>query len=215
MKTIVALYDQRREAVRAVRELIAHGIPKDRISFVSRAVPTDMGRSHLPLDDAEHPASGITEGHVLAHDVELRPEPSQRIQRSPRTTAPDLDQPEMVGIPGASPGASMGATLGIGSVLLGVAFLSVPAIGPVLMAGPLVTGFAAASAGVTAKDLPTQLSQSGMPPHDAERYAMAVRFGGVLVVLSLDDEYVEDAAIILARHAPVDPERLRLMGTAA
>lgn len=186
MKTIIALYDQRRTAVRAVRELLAHGIPKDRISFVSPAGATDAGRSHLPLDD----------------DDEAAPE-------RPRTS--DGSGPVMVGMPDASPPhqlGSVGATLGIGSVLLGVAFLSLPAIGPVLAAGPMLAGIAASGAGASG-DLPQRLSASGMPPADADRYVRAIGRGGVLVAVTVTDEHVEDAAIILARHDPIEPSSLR------
>jgi hypothetical protein len=192
MKTIVALYDQRRTAVRAVRELLAHGIPKDRISFVSPAGVTDAGRSHLPLDEDED-------------DAEAGPD---------RPRASEGSGPVMVGMPDAKPPqtqtqtAGVGATLGIGSVLLGVAFLSLPAVGPVLAAGPLLAGIAVSGAGASG-DLPTRLNQSGMPAADAERYARAVARGGVLVVVTLGTEHVEDAAIILARHSPIEPTSLR------
>lgn len=186
MKTIIALYDQRRTAVRAVRELLAHGIPRDRISFVSPALASDAGRSHLPLDD----------------DDEAAPE---------RPRASDGSGPVMVGMPDASPPHQLigvGATLGIGSVLLGVAFLSLPAIGPVLAAGPMLAGIAVSGAGASG-DLPQRLSASGMPPADADRYVRAIARGGVLVAVTLTDEHVEDAAIILARHNPVEPTGFR------
>ena len=180
IKTIVTLFADRREAVRAVRELVAHGISKESISFVSRAAPTDVHRIHLPLDDqSEQPSQAQRPGE-------------------------DIDVPH--------PTHAVGATLGIGSVLLGVAFLSLPAIGPVLAAGPLLAGIvvSGAGAGATADtDLQQRLGASGMPPSDAERYTRAVRLGGTLVVLSLGEENVEDAAIILARHAPIDPTALR------
>jgi hypothetical protein len=189
MKTIIALYDHRRTAVRAVRELLAHGIPKERISFVSPAGTTDAGRSHLPLDDD-------------AADAEDAPD---------RPRASDGSGPVMVGMPDSSPPIqlqSVGATLGIGSVLLGVAFLSLPAIGPVLAAGPMLAGIAASGAGASG-DLPQRLSASGMPAADADRYVRAIARGGVLVAVTLTDEHVEDAAIILARHSPIEPTSFR------
>jgi hypothetical protein len=177
MKTIVALFDERRPAVKAIRELIAHGIPKERISFVSCAAGFDVSRSSLPLDDEpeDSPASCERSGTDI-------------------------------GV--ANPAGAVGATLGIGSVLLGVAFLSLPAVGPVLAAGPLLAGIMASGAGAGSTDLPQRLSGSGMPASDAERYARAVRHGGALVVLAIGDEDVEDAAIILARHSPIDPQAL-------
>lgn len=113
-----------------------------------------------------------------------------------------------VGLP-PSTTAGAGTTLGIGSVLLGVAFLSLPAVGPVLAAGPLLAGIMASGAGVGGMDLPQRLSETGMPSSHAERYARAVRRGAVLVVLTVSNEDVDDAAVILARHRPVDPEVVR------
>lgn len=176
-KTVVALFTDRREAVRAVRELIAHGISKDSISFVSRAADIDVNRVHLPLDDQPE-------------------EPSQA-----QSAGEHLDAPP--------PAQAVGATLGIGSVLLGVAFLSLPAVGPVLAAGPLLAGLVASGPGAGATDLPQRLGASGMPASDAERYTRAICQGGTLVVLTLGEENVEDAAIILARHSPIDPPALR------
>lgn len=176
-KTVVTLFADRREAVRAVRELVAHGISKESISFVSRAAPLDVHNIHLPLDD------------------------------QPKLPSQDQGSDEDMDVP--HPAQAVGATLGIGSVLLGVAFLSVPAVGPVLAAGPLLAGIVASGAGAGAADLPQRLGASGMPPSDAERFTRAVRRGGTLVVLTLGEENVEDAAIILARHAPIDPTALR------
>jgi hypothetical protein len=186
MKSVVALFDDRRQAVKAVRELIAHGIAKDHISFVSRAAGIDVNRVHLPLDD-------------MPDD----------------TRAPNEDVNVDV-----SPPRAVGATLGIGSVLLGVAFLSLPAVGPVLAAGPLLAGLVVSGAGATGVDLPQRLIDLGMPAFDGERYARAIRHGGTLVVLAIGDEDVEDAAIILDRHGPIDPDELReppmdMMSTAA
>jgi hypothetical protein len=183
IKTIVALFEHRRDSVRAVRELLAHGISKDRISLVSPTTISDAGRIHLPLEDDEH---------------------DERSETSPMGDR----APDDVGMP-PSTTAGVGTTVGIGSVLLGVAFLSLPAVGPVLAAGPLLTGIMASGAGVGGMDLPHRLSETGMPPSDAERFARAVRRGAVLVVLTVSDEDVDDAAVILARHRPVDPEVVR------
>lgn len=181
IKTIVALFEHRRAAVRAVRELLAHGISKDRISLVSPTTVSDAGRIHLPLEDDDAKAGTLTDAEA-SDDVDLSP-------------------------PSATEG--VGTTVGIGSVLLGVAFLSLPAVGPVLAAGPLLAGIMGSGAGVSGVELPRRLSETGMPASDAERYARAIHRGGVLVVLTVGNEDVDDAALILARHRPVDPEVVR------
>lgn len=221
MKTIVALFEHRRPAVRAVRELLVHGISKDRISLVSPTTVSDAGRIHLPLDDEDDedesarsgtsPMGNRTSNHrdpthtrTGLNDRSGAPEAAETSERADGSSAPDE-----IGLPRPSTPESVGATMGIGSVLLGVAFLSLPAVGPVLAAGPLLAGILASGAGVSGMDLPQRLSESGMPRSDAERYAQAIRRGGVLVVLTVSNDDVDDAAIILARHGPVDPEVVR------
>lgn len=222
MKTIVALFEHRRPAVRAVRELLVHGISKDRISLVSPTTVSDAGRIHLPLEDDEvdedesarrgtSPMGNRTSNHrdpthtrTGLQDRSGAPEAVETSERAEASSAPDE-----IGLPRPSAPESVGATMGIGSVLLGVAFLSLPAVGPVLAAGPLLAGILASGAGVGGMDLPQRLSEAGMPRSDAERYAQAVRHGGVLVVLTVSDQDVDDAAIILARHGPVDPEAVQ------
>jgi hypothetical protein len=166
MNTVVALFDRLDEAKRAVRDLIAHDIEKDRISLVAPAEHVRTRSSNLPLDDGPEASPA---------------EPSR-------------------------PAAETTAAVGLGSVVLGVAFLTVPAVGPVLAAGPLLAGIAAGGAGEPdTDDLPERLVQAGVPPIDAERYARAVRQGGALVVLSAAEDELDGVASILARHEPVDP----------
>lgn len=220
LKTVVALYDHQRLAVQAVRELLAHGIPKDRVSLVSPAVVSDAGRIHLPLDEeplgqppaATSPAATST----TTTGTDRRDPTHERTGPGDRSGAPVPDDPaarsdssDDEGVPIASPGELTGAGVTFASVLLGVAFLSLPAVGPVLAAGPLLAGIAGSGAGVGGLDLPQRLGASGMPSSDAERYARAVRRGAVLVVLIVDQEDVDDAALILARHTPIDPDGVR------
>lgn len=176
MKTIVALFDHLRSAKRAVRDLIAHDIEKDRISLVAPAEHVDRRRSNLPLDEPD----------VSPTDTETR-------------------RPE-----------EATAAVGLGSMVIGIAFLSVPAVGPVLAAGPLLAGIAAGGAGAGAEDdLPQRLGRAGVPPTDAERYARAVRQGNALVMLAASEDEVDGVARILARHTPVDPVTRRAPSMAA
>lgn len=163
MKTIIALFDHRRAATRAVRDLVVHGIAHDRISLVSPADELDMRTSELRLDD-------------------------------------ELEHLEATG---TKPSEGVGTSVGIGSMVLGVAFLSVPAVGPVLAAGPLLAGIAASSAGASDEGLPPSLHKAGVPPVDAARYAEAIRRGGALVMLAVAEDEVDDVASTLARHSPI------------
>lgn len=213
LKTVVALYDHQRLAVQAVRELLAHGIPKDRVSLVSPAVVSDAGRIHLPLDEeplGQPPAATGTTATDRRDPTHERTGPGDRSGAPvPDDPAARSDSSDDDGVSIASPGALTGASVTVASVLLGVAFLSLPGVGPVLAAGPLLAGIAGSGAAVGGLDLPQRLGASGMPSSDAERYARAIRRGGVLVVLTVGSEDVDDAALILARHRPVDPEVVR------
>jgi len=165
MKTIVALYDQRSDAKRAVRELIVRGVARDRISLVSPADESESRSTQLRLDDEPE--------HIDDAGIGARPRE----------------------------GAVSG--VGIGAMILGAAFLSLPAVGPVLAAGPLLAGIAASGAQASGRDLSPSLHRSGVPPLDAERYTDAVRRGHALVVVVSDEDHVEDVASTLARHSPI------------
>jgi len=118
----------------------------------------------------------------------------------------DYDEREHAESSDATPAESASTSVGIGGMLLGAASLAVPAVGPVLAAGPLLAGMAAAGAGAGPEELPQRLGEVGVPPKDAERYVHAVGHGRTLVVLSADERQVDDAASILARHAPSEPD---------
>jgi hypothetical protein len=180
MKTVVALFDHLREAKRAVRDLIEHGIAKDRISLVSPAGSSRGRSTRLHLEDEPHHGG------------------------PPRVSPPLEVEPE-----------SVGTAVGLGSMILGIAFLTVPAVGPVLAAGPLLAGIAAGGAGAGTEDLTPRLGQAGVPLAHAERYALAIRQGGALVVLAASEDEVDGVAQVLARHAPVDPVSRRAPATDA
>jgi hypothetical protein len=163
MKTIVALFEDRSAAKRAIRELVVRGITHDRISLVSPADESEARSTRLHLDDdLEH-----------LHEA------------------------------GAQPAADTATTVGIGSMILSAAFLTLPAIGPVLAAGPLLAGIAASGARASDEDLSPSLHRSGVPPQQAQRYSEAVRRGGALVVVATADDDMDDVASTLARHSPI------------
>lgn len=70
---------------------------------------------------------------------------------------------------------------------------------------PLLAEMSTAEAGAGTEGLPQGLGMLGVPAPDAERYAQTVRRGGTLVVLTVREPSVEDAAMILALHAPIEP----------
>lgn len=185
MKTIVAVFDQRHAAVRAIRELVTRGVAQGRISFISQADASETGSTQLRLDDDA---------------------PEHREATSPSEPAAPFPAASGLAADSTNPRPTEGtaSTVALGSMILAAAFMSLPAVGPVLAAGPLVTGIAAGGAQASGRDLPPSLHRSGVPPHDAERYVDAVRRGHALVVVTAGEDEVEDVARALARHSPIE-----------
>jgi hypothetical protein len=118
-------------------------------------------------------------------------------------------------------GAGIGAALGgLGGLLLGMALLPIPGIGPIVVAGPLVAALAGVVGGGVVGGLFGALAESGLPEQDAHYYAEGVRRGGSLVIVQADNSSVlqtgehalhsqtrlEQATAILQSHDPVNVE---------
>lgn len=180
MKTIVAVYDHRRAATRAVRELVNRGIASERISLVSPADESEARCTQLRLDDDPEHLDEALSGDPAA------PFPAASgLAADPRPTK------------------GVASSVAIGSMILSAVFLSLPAVGPVLAAGPLVAGIAAGGTQAAGEDLSPRLSRSGVPSLDADRYVEAVRRGHALVVVTAGEDEVDDVARALARHSPI------------
>jgi hypothetical protein len=98
-------------------------------------------------------------------------------------------------------GAALGGVIGL---LVGLAVLAIPGIGPVLMAGPLVAALTGAGVGAVAGGLVGVLMDAGVPEEDAQNYTDGVRHGGTLVSVHAADDLLERATGILNRYHPVD-----------
>ncbi len=183
-KTVVALYDNVDDAQTTVRELIDHGVSRDRISLVAnnpdrpgQAMKTQPGQETPPVE-----------------------------QPAPREGEPSNVDAD------AKAGAGIGAVLGgIGGLLVGLGALAIPGIGPVLAAGPLAAalgGVAGAGtgaiAGAAAGGLVGALSEMGVNEEHAGYYAEGIRRGGTLVAIQTDDEDVAQARRLMNEHHPVD-----------
>jgi len=79
--------------------------------------------------------------------------------------------------------AGIGAAIGgVGGLLLSAAgMMTLPVIGPVLAAGPIVAALTGAGVGAAAGGLIAALTEAGIPEEDAEHYAEGIRRGDVLV----------------------------------
>ena len=88
----------------------------------------------------------------------------------------------------ASEGAGFGAIVGVlTGILVGLAALTIPGVGLVIAAGPIVAGLTGALAGAVTGGIVGALVKSGVPEDEAPYYAEGIRRGGTLVSIETDD----------------------------
>jgi len=96
------------------------------------------------------------------------------------------------------------ATGGIVGLLLGVAAMLIPGIGPVVAVGPISAALAGAvTGGVTGAvvgGVTGALVDAGVDEDTARYYDERFREGGLLVAVRTDDARYDDARAILAQH---------------
>jgi hypothetical protein len=85
---------------------------------------------------------------------------------------------------GAGTGAAVGGVLGW---LIGIGALTLPGIGPLVAAGPIVAALAGAGAVGATGGLVGGLIGAGFPEVEAKRYAGRIREGGYLISVHCDD----------------------------
>jgi uncharacterized membrane protein len=114
----------------------------------------------------------------------------------------DLPADDTIG--GAAAGALLG---GIGGLLVGLAALAIPGIGPIVAAGPIAAALTGAGIGALTGGLLGALIDLGVDEDSAEYYAEGIRRGGTLVTVHVDEGIAERVADIMERHDPVDLDR--------
>jgi uncharacterized membrane protein len=104
--------------------------------------------------------------------------------------------------------AGIGAAIGgVGGLLLSAAgAITIPVIGPILAAGPIVAALTGAGIGAAAGGLIGALTESGIPEDEAKMYAEGVRRGDVLVTVKSHGQDNDRLCDILDRHGAVDVE---------
>lgn len=95
---------------------------------------------------------------------------------------------------------------GIAGLLLGLAAVAIPGIGPVIAAGPIAAALAGAGVGAASGGMLGALADMGVPGHEAKYYEEAIRRGGTLLIVRAEDEMAEQAQSILERHGALDIE---------
>ncbi len=96
---------------------------------------------------------------------------------------------------GASTGAVVGGALGW---LAGIGALAIPAVGPLIAAGPIVGLLAGAGVGGAVGGIAGGLVGMGMPEYEAKRFEGIIKKGGVLLSIHCDNsEWVKKAKEVL------------------
>jgi hypothetical protein len=109
---------------------------------------------------------------------------------------------------GAVRGAGLGGTVGaLGALWLAVEAVTVPVIGPIVAAGPLVATLVGAAGGAAVGGVVGGLVELGVPEREAELYAEALRRGGAMLVVQTDEADDQTVVDVLGRFEPVDLDR--------
>ena len=111
------------------------------------------------------------------------------------------DQGTEAGV-GAGLGAAAGGTVGL---LTGLGLMAIPGVGPVVAVGWLATAALGAATGGAVGGIVGSLIDAGVPDEDAHVYSEALRRGGSLLTVKVEDNMVDKAHAILDSHQPLDP----------
>jgi uncharacterized membrane protein len=108
-------------------------------------------------------------------------------------------------------GAATGAVIGgLGGLVVGLAALAIPGVGPVIAAGPLasalIAGGVGAGVGAVAGGLVGALVDLGLSEEEAGYYAEGVRRGGTLLTVTTTENMTNRVMDVLDRHNAVDIE---------
>jgi len=132
--------------------------------------PVDAERGVDTLIAAGFPSAEIS---VLLPDTRSTKEfAHQKETKAPEGTAA-----------GVTAGGIVGGALG---VLAGIGALAIPGIGPLIAAGPIVSGLAGLGVGGAVGGLVGALVGMGIPEYEAKLYEGRVRNGGVLLAVHCD-----------------------------
>jgi uncharacterized membrane protein len=132
--------------------------------------------------------------NVIASNIRGDYKPDERATGTPASGAAT----------GAVTGGVVGGAAGLAASLMG---LTIPGIGPIIAAGPIVATLSGAGVGAVAGGLIGGLTDLGVSKPHAEYYAESVRRGGALVTVRADEARAERAAEIMREHGAVDIER--------
>jgi hypothetical protein len=102
---------------------------------------------------------------------------------------------------GATAGGVVGGTLGW---LAGIGTLTLPGVGPFIVAGPLMAALGGAGAGAIVGGIAGALVGLGIPEIEAKRYEGKIKSGGVLVSVHSEDPARIERARQIFDHADAE-----------
>lgn len=180
--TIVRLFDQPVDAVRAIDRLEAMGVDPDHISLVANNREEWYGKEGMRHDKLNHHHHQIKDDNLNGKD----------------------DRAE-----GAAGGATTGGLLGGGvGLLAGLGMLAVPGLGPVVAAGWLASTATGAAVGAVGGGvvggIVGALTHEGVDKRDADIYAESIRRGGAVVVVRNEDKRRKEIEAALSDYNSTD-----------
>ncbi|HVO90442.1 MAG TPA: hypothetical protein VMV45_18035 [Casimicrobiaceae bacterium] len=182
VKTVVGSFDSFDEAQRVARDLIDEGFMESDINVIASNARGDFQDDARLADRSgtTMPAGTITDRDTTTHK-----------DHSGAAT-------------GAVTGGVVGGAAGLAASLMS---LTIPGIGPIIAAGPIVATLTGAGVGAVAGGLIGGLTDIGVSKEHAEYYSEAVRRGGALVTVRADESRAEQAAELMREHGAIDIDR--------
>jgi len=98
-------------------------------------------------------------------------------------------------------GGVVGGAAGLAASLMA---LTIPGLGAIVAAGPLIAMVSGAGAGAVAGGLIGSLTDAGVSPEHANYYAETVRRGGAIVTVKVDESRADRAAEIMRANGAID-----------
>ena len=153
--------------------------------------------------DAAKAVRALTDGGIMRSEISMVASDAAGEYAEYHGQVIPEDVPADDTIEGAASGALLG---GLGGLLVGLAALAIPGLGPIVAAGPIAAALTGAGVGAATGGIVGALVDLGFDEDYAGYYAEGVRRGGTLVTAHVDENKADWVSNVLERHNPVDLE---------
>ena len=154
------------------------------------------------LDDARLVVDALTDAGIRANYINVVAGDAESRIAGQLTEYEAYDEADAA-VDGAVAGGVLG---GLAGILAGLSAFVVPGLGPVVAAGPLISGIVGAGIGAASGGLIAALVEWGVSEEEAEFYLEGVRRGGVMVAVQAPEEHVDVVSDIMHSHGLIDLE---------